>query len=138
MATNKKRSNSKKRSNKKRVYKGVYKGGNINIPARYYYPLNTFSSDPQRDIQTSLMKGGCGCGMKGGSGCGMKGVSGCSNCMTGGKRKNHTRKYLKSGGSFFSNFGTSSGASSISAQIMGTSVPATEHSIPNLKPAFLV
>ena len=117
MATNKKRSNSKKRSNKK---KRVYRGGNINIPARYYYPLNTFSSDPQRDIQTSLMKGGCGCGMKGGL-----------------KRKNHTRKYLK-GGSFFSNFGTSSGASSVSAQIMGTSVPATEHSIPNLKPAFLV
>lgn len=135
MATNKKRSNSKKRSNKKRVYKG----GNINIPARYYYPLNTFSSDPQRDIQTSLMKGGCGCGMKGG---GTKGGSGCSNCMTGGlKRKNHTRKYLKSvkkGGSFFSNFGTSSGASTVSAQIMGSSIPATEHSIPNLKPAFLV
>lgn len=124
MATNKKRSNSKKRSNKKRVYKG----GNINIPARYYYPLNTFSSDPQRDIQTSLMKGGCGCGMKGGSGCGMKG---------GLKRKNHTRKYLK-GGSFFSNFGTSSGASSVSAQIMGTSAPDSAQSIPNLKPAFLV
>lgn len=134
MATNKKRSNSKKRSNKKRVYRG----GNVNIPARYYYPLNTFSSDPQRDIQTSLMKGGCGCGMKGGSGCGMKGGSGCSNCMKGGlKRKNHTRKYLK-GGSFFSNFGTSSGASSVSAQIMGTSVPDSAQSIPNLKPAFLV
>ncbi len=103
-----------------------YKGGNINIPARYYYPLNTFSHDPQRDIQTSQMKGGCGCGMKGGCGCGMK-----------GGRKNHTRKYLK-GGSFFSNFGTSSGASTVSSQIMGSPIQATEHSIPNIKPAFLV
>ncbi len=116
------------------------KGGFAGLAARYYYPQNMLVQDPQRDITTSVMKGGCGCGMKGG--------------MKGGaySRKNHSRKYLKKdginirrvpegtlvpskgGAGFFHIFGTTAGASSVAAQITG----APNNTMEPQKPAFLV
>ncbi len=100
------------------------KGGFAGLAARYYYPQNTLSNgDPQRDMTTSTMKGGCGCGMK-----------------TGGslRQKNHSRKYLKrssmNGGSgFFNNFGTTTGASDAARQVIG----APNNYLEMQKPAFL-
>ncbi len=118
MPRSKSKQNKRRKSNKKTMkgaMKGAMKGGFAGVSARYYYPQNMLAQDPQRDIQTSqIMKGGCGCGMKGGS-------------------KNHTRKYLKGGAGFFNNFGTTTGASTAAAQLMGvTKYPA------ELKPSYLV
>lgn len=111
---------------KRRRFRKTIKGG---ISARYYYPQNMLVQDPQRDMQTSQIKGGgTKYGGKGGCGCGMKGGT-----KYGGK-KNHTRKYLRKGGAgFFNNFGTTTGASAAAAQILG--VPKTPVEI---KPSFLV
>ncbi len=125
------------------------KGGFAGLAARYYYPQNMLAQDPQRDITTSVMKGGCGCGMKaeqplikGGMKGGMKGCCGCGMkaeqpMVKGGSRnrKNHSRKYLKRGGAgFFNNFGTTTGASSAASEITG----APNNTMEPQKPAFLV
>ena len=120
------------------------KGGFAGLAARYYYPQNMLVQDPQRDITTSVMKGGCGCGMKGGIKGGMKGGA--------YSRKNHSRKYLKKdginirrvpegtlvpskgGAGFFNNFGTTTGASSAASEITG----APKNTMEPQKPAFLV
>ena len=95
------------------------KGGFAGVSARYYYPQNMLAQDPQRDMTTSVIKGGCGCGMKGG--------------MKGGSRKNHSRKYLRGGAGFFNNFGTTTGASMAANDMTGASSKTMEPQ----KPAFL-
>lgn len=112
--------------NKKNKRKTMKKGGFAGLAARYYYPQNMLAQDPQRDITTSVIKGGCGCGMK----AEQPMVKGGSR-----NRKNHSRKYLKRGGAgFFNNFGTTTGASSAASEITG----APKNTMEPQKPAFLV
>jgi hypothetical protein len=68
-------------------------GSYFDVPIRSFYPQNQYTVDPQR------------------------------MAIVGGKRrKNHSRKYLrKSGGGFFSNFGTTSGALSNATAVTGYS-----------------
>lgn len=89
-----KRSN-KKRTRKQRNRKQKMRGGNFNVPISKFYPQNTFENDPSRQMTTSEIKGGSK------------------------KRKNHSRKYLKGGNGFFSNFGMVNTATSVSNQIIG-------------------
>ena len=107
----------KSKRTSRRKSRKTMRGGFAGVSARYYYPQNMLVQDPQRDIQTSLLKGGCGCGMK-----------------TGGKRKNHSRKYYKKGGAgFFNNFGTVSGSVAAAGQVTGASAGPME-----VKPSYLV
>jgi len=75
-------------------------GSDFNVPIRVFYPQNNFEHDPSRQMSTSVMKGGL---------------------TKGGRKKNHSRKYLK-GGSFLNNFGSINGASSSANQITGTQI----------------
>jgi len=131
--------------NKQNKRKTMKKGGFPGLSARYYYPQNMLAQDPQRDMTTSQIKGGCGCGMKTGGG-GAYGRTG---------RKNHSRKYLKKGGmnnvkhvrrvpegtlvplkggaGFFNNFGTITGANAAAGQVTGAQVEPI-----SMKPAYLV
>jgi hypothetical protein len=116
--------------NKQNKRKTMKKGGFPGVSARYYYPQNMLAQDPQRDMTTSQMKGGCGCGMKTGGG-GAYGRTG---------RKNHSRKYLKKnrlnvkgGAGFFNNFGTITGANTAAGQVTGAQVEPI-----SMKPAYLV
>lgn len=111
------------------------KGGFAGLAARYYYPQNMLTQDPQRDMTTSqipMVKGGCGCGMKQ-----PLLVKAEQPLVKGGskskQRKNHSRKYLKGGAGFFNNFGTTTGASEAASQITG----ASNNYLENQKPAFL-
>ena len=93
-----KRRTDKRRSHRKTDKRRTLRGGSdFNVPIRAFYPQNTFEHDPSRQMATSILKGG--------------------------SRRNHSRRYLKpvSGGSgFFNNFGTYSGATSATNQIMGS------------------
>lgn len=108
--------------NKKNKRKTMKKGGFAGVSARYYYPQNMLAQDPQRDMTTSVIKGGCGCGMKAEQ-----------PLVKGGSRKNHSRKYLRGGAGFFNNFGTTTGASMVANDMTGASSKTMEPQ----KPAFL-
>lgn len=117
--------------NKQNKRKTMKKGGFPGVSARYYYPQNMLAQDPQRDMTTSQIKGGCGCGMK---------VE--QPMVKGGAygRKNHSRKYLKKnrlnvkgGAGFFNNFGTITGASAVAGQVTGAQIEPI-----SIKPAYLV
>jgi len=125
------------------------KGGFPGVSARYYYPQNMLAQDPQRDMTTSQIKGGCGCEMK----AEQPMVKGGAYSRTG--RKNHSRKYLKKGGmnnvkhvrrvpegtlvpskggaGFFNNFGTTTGSSAVAGQVTGAQIEPV-----SMKPAYLV
>jgi hypothetical protein len=90
-----KRNNQKTKRKNKRSTKKMRGGSDFNVPIRVFYPQNSFEDDPSRQMTTSVLKGGS-------------------------RRRNHSRRYLKGGNGFFPDFGTTSGATSVSNQITGS------------------
>jgi len=88
-----------RRTHKRRQRKSQRGGGSdFNVPIRSFYPQNQYLVDP---LRMAVVGGG---GDK--------------------KRKNHSRKYLRKGGSswgFLGNFGTTSGALSNATTLTGVS-----------------
>ena len=86
-----------RRTHKRKQRKSQRGGSDFNVPLRSFYPQNQYLVDPQR---MAVVGGG------------------------DKKRRNHSRKYLRKGGSswgFLGNFGTTSGALSNATAVTGFS-----------------
>ena len=86
---------TQKRSQRKSSRRSQMRGGSdFSVPIRAFYPQNSFEHDPSRQMTTSVLKGG--------------------------SKRNHSRRYLKGGNGFFSDFGVTTSAQSVSNQITGS------------------
>jgi hypothetical protein len=97
------KTNRRNKSNRrsKTIRRSTMNGGQFSVPISKFYPQNTFENDPSR--QSSMLKGG----------------------------KKHSRKYLRGGNSgFFSQIGSTLGASQVAEQITG--VQKEQHMINSL------